>query len=265
MEASSQFGRGCCLWGRVCPFAGLAAAACLPASSGRWASPQLANSPLVFSQSFVLWAGWQCLRLELFGGKFSLSLSLSLFSIFFPPSLAIPRFGLLYHFSSLRLPSGHPRAVLTLSNSACPSLFSPCLLVMDVSVWVTSPLGVAIRCIICGFYLFIFFPPRYVALWDSKTLHRPASERVSWCLETPLLRLPPQDGYPSLTLLSLFLSFVFCPTSFSQQRAAFLGAWCPGVLRQHSEVVLWYLLSSNNLLMNLLGRKWSPCPIPLPS
>ena len=43
----------------------------------------------------------------------------------------------------------------------------------------------------------------------------------------PLLRLPSRDGSPSLTLLSLFLSFIFCPTSFQRQWAAFLGAWCP--------------------------------------
>ena len=42
---------------------------------------------------------------------------------------------------------------------------------------------------------------------------------VSW--------LPPRDGSPSLTFLSLFLSFIFCPTSFWRQWAAFLGAWCP--------------------------------------
>ena len=35
----------------------------------------------------------------------------------------------------------------------------------------------------------------------------------------PLLRLPSQDGSPSLTLLSLFLSFIFCPTSFQRQWA----------------------------------------------
>ena len=29
-----------------------------------------------------------------------------------------------------------------------------------------------------------------------------------------LLQLPPWDRSPSLTLLSLFLSFIFCPTSF---------------------------------------------------
>ena len=31
---------------------------------------------------------------------------------------------------------------------------------------------------------------------------------------------------PSVTLLSLFLSFLFCPTSFRREWAAFLGAWC---------------------------------------
>ena len=78
----------------------------------------------------------QCLRLELFAGKFSLS-------------LAIPQFGLLSHVSSLRLSSGHSGPVLTLSNS-------PHLLVANLSVWATSLLAVAVRRIICGFYLFIF-------------------------------------------------------------------------------------------------------------
>ena len=54
-------------------------------------------------------------------------------------------------------------------------------------------------------------PPNYVALWDSKTPHRPASERVSYCLEaSPPSRLPLWDGSPSLTILSPFLSFIFC-------------------------------------------------------
>ena len=91
---------------------------------------------------------------------------------------------------------------------APPLLFSPRLLVADTRVWGTSLLGVAVRHIICEVYLFIF-PPSYVALWDSKTPHRPTGERVSWCLETsPPLRLPFWGGSPSLTLLFLFLSFV---------------------------------------------------------
>ena len=65
---------------------------------------------------------------------------------------------------------------------------------------------------------FFFFPPGYVALWDSKTPHRPSSERVSCCLQTsPPSWLPPQDGSLSLTLLPLFLSFIFCSTSFQRE------------------------------------------------
>ena len=92
----------------------------------------------------------------------SVSLSLSLFL-----SPAIPQFGLLSQVSSLRLPSGHSGLVLTLGNAASASLFSPSLLVVDGSVWATSPLGIAVRHVICGFYLFIYlfiFLPSYVAL-----------------------------------------------------------------------------------------------------
>ena len=158
----------------------------------------------------------------------------------------MPEFGLLSHISSLRLPSGHSGPVLTLSNAACASLFSPCLLVVVASA------GLAIRHIICGFYLFIF-PPSYVALWDSKILHRPAGESVSWCLENSLLRLPSPDVSLSLPLLSLFLSFIFCPTSFRRQWAAFLGAWCP--LPAFRSCFVKFAQGSNVLLMNLWGRK----------
>ena len=120
--------------------------------------PAVGNGP-VHCQLALLWyslsplfceQAWQCLRFELFMGKFSLPL-LSLFL-----SLAIPQFGLLAHVSSFRLSSGHSCLVLTLSNAARASLFSPRLLVADVSIWATSQLGVAVRHVICGFYSFIF-------------------------------------------------------------------------------------------------------------
>ena len=116
----------------------------------------------------------------------------------------------------------------------CPA--PPSSLVAEVCVWATSPLVVVVRHVFCG----VFSSPGYVALWDSKTPHRHTCERVSYCLETSLSRLSPQDGFPSLTLLSLFLSFIFCPTSFQREWAAFLGAWCS---LPASEVVLWKLLS----------------------
>ena len=52
-----------------------------------------------------------------------------------------------------------------LSNAARASLFNPYSLVADASVWVIFPLGkiVAVRHVICGFYLFIF-PLGYVTL-----------------------------------------------------------------------------------------------------
>ena len=96
---------------------------------------------------------------------------------------------------------------------------------------------------------FFFPPPCYVAFWDSKTPHRPADDRVSCCLETsPPSRLPPQDRSLFLNLLSLFLSFIFCPTSFQRE-------WVPGVLRQHSEVVLWTLLSIQMIFWWISGRE----------
>ena len=76
---------------------------------------------------------------------------------------------------------------------------------VQLSVWATSLWAVAVRCLFCvGFF---FSPPSYVALWYSKTPHRPACERVSYCLETsPPSRHPPQDG--SLSLFSLFVFYI---------------------------------------------------------
>ena len=62
--------------------------------------------------------------------------------------------------------------------------------------------------------------------------------------------------------LSLFLSSIVCPASFWREWAAFLGGCCPPpAFRSFVGVAQ----PSNDLLMNLWGRKWSPCPIPLPS
>ena len=54
------------------------------------------------------------------------------------------------------------------------------------------------------------------------------------------LRLPSRDGAPSLPLLSLFLSFIFFLPPFEDNGLLF---WVPDILCQHSEVVLWILLS----------------------
>ena len=142
--------------------------------------------------------------------------------LIFSLSLAVPQFKLLSRVSSLRLPSGHSGPVLTLSNAA-RSPFSPHLLVADAGVWGTFLLGVAFRHAICEFYLF-FLPVRLPS--EIRKLPPDPPERGFpgvWKLLP--LRLPSQDGSPSLALLSLFLSFIFCPTSFRRQWSAFLGAW----------------------------------------
>ena len=67
--------------------------------------------------------------------------------------MSIPQFGLLSHVSSFRVSSRHSAPVLTLIHAACASLFSWW---GGASTWATSPLGVVVKHIICGFYLLIF-------------------------------------------------------------------------------------------------------------
>ena len=76
------------------------------------------------------------------------------------------------------------------------------------------------------------------------------------------LRLPSRDGSPSLPLLPLFLCFIFFPTSFRRQWAAFLGDWYP--LPAFRSCSVEFAQRSNVLLMNFFGRKWSPHPITPP-
>ena len=88
-------------------------------------------------------------------------------------------------------------------------------------------------------YLFIFLPVILPSEIPRLTTDPP--ERVFpgvWKLFC-FLRLPSQDGSPSLPLLHLFLSFIFCPTSFRRQWLLF---WVSDVLCQHSEVFLWNLV-----------------------
>ena len=233
LGACLQFGRGCRLWGRVCAFP------LLPASRlwrGLAGPPPASSSLEVLSLSFVLWmAGRQCVPLALLPVNF-LSLSLS-----------IPQFKLLSQVSSLRLPSGHPGLVLTLSNAARSSPFSPHLLVVDASVRGAFLLGVAFRHVICGFYL--FFLPVRLPSEIQKLPPDPPVRGFPGVWKLSLLRLPSRDGYPSLGLLSLFLSFIFCPTSFQRWWAAFLGAWCP--LLAMRSCFVQFAQRSNVLSMNL--------------
>ena len=138
---------------------------------------------------------------------------LSLRRLILSLSLAIPQFRLLSHVSSLRLPSGYSGLVLTLSNAACSSPFSPYLLVLDVSIWGTFLLGVAFRHVkACGFYL--FFLPVRLSSEIRKLPPDPPVRGFPGVWKLPVLRLPSRDGSPSLTLLSLFyiLSYLLSKT-----------------------------------------------------
>ena len=89
-----------------------------------------------------------------------------------------------------------------------PPCSPSCLLVADSSIWATS-LGVAIRHVICGFYLFIclfFFP----VMLSPEIPKLPTDLPVRGCLETsPLSQLPPRDGSPvPNSFVSLFIFYI---------------------------------------------------------
>ena len=140
--------------------------------------------------------------------------------------VAIPQSGLLAQVGSLRLPLGHSGLVLTLSNAAHASLPSPRLLVVDAGACAASPLGSfhwTGNLWVLFIYLFSFLVmlPSVVPRLATGLAVRvfPGVLKL-----LSFLRLPSQDKAPSLPLLSLFLSFIFFPTSFQRQWAAFLGA-----------------------------------------
>ena len=194
-----QFGRGCHLWGQVCPFPH-PPASCLQRG---WASPPPVISSLEFLSPFVL-------RMA---GRLIFSLS-----------LAVPQFKLESHVSSLRLPSGHSGPVLTLSNATRSSPFCPDLLVADAGVWGTFLLGVAFRHVICGFY---FFPlPVRLPFEIRKLPPDPPVRGFPGVWKLPPLRLPSRDGSPSLALWSLYLLY-FVPPPFEDNGLLF---WAPDVL-----------------------------------
>ena len=144
---------------------------------------------------------WNC-SVSLFCELPAVSSSWLIFSF----SLAIPQFKLVSHVSSLRLPSGHSGPVLTLSHATRSSPFSPHLLVADAGIWGTFLLEVAFRHVICGFYLF-FLAVRLPS--EIQKPPSPASERVSWCLETSSI-MTPFPGWVSVpsSFVSLFMFYI---------------------------------------------------------
>ena len=70
-------------------------------------------------------------------------------------------------------------------------------------------------------------------------------------------------SFSARILREMQLKWFHCPTSSQREWAAFLGSWYP--LTAIRSCFVGVGQHSNDLLMNLLGRKWSPHPIPPPS
>ena len=142
-----------------------------------------------------------------------------------------------------------------------PPCSAPSCWWLTLSVWATSPLGIVVRHLFCGLFVF-FFPPSYVALWNSKT---PLETRL-W--EGFLLFGNFSFTTPSPGCVSVPNSFAFHILSclllkrMGCNRLPFL---VPGVLHQHSEVVLWNLLSIQMTFWWVCWGESGPRPIPLPS
>ena len=129
--------------------------------------------------------------------------------------VAIPQSGLLAQVSSLWLPSGHSGPIL--KKHCSPGLLAQPLL--------ASGGCRHLRCFSAGIYrwahnlwvliIYLFFLPVMLPSVVPR-LATDSAVRVFpgvWKLLS-FLRLPSQDGAPSLSLLSLFLSFIFFRTSF---------------------------------------------------
>ena len=153
---------------------------------------------------------------------------------------------------------------LNTKQSAHTSLFSPSSLLEDVSIWTTSPLGAVVRRIIC---VCVCVCMCFVSSQLCCPLRfQNSAQTHQW--EGLLLFgnfsffMTPSLGWVSVynSFVSLFIS---CPTSFQKEWAAFLGAWCPPPV--FISCFVEFAQHSNDLLMNLWGRKWSPHPIPPPS
>ena len=141
------------------------------------------------------------LSLELYAGKFSLSL------VFFLSLSGYPTVWVATYVISLRLSSEHSDLVFTL-HATCASLSSTCLLVVDVIVWATSLLGLWLGTYFVSFPLpsQLCCPLRFqntpqTHWWEGFLLFENFSSYMT----------PSLYWSPSLTLVS---HFVFCILSY---------------------------------------------------
>ena len=128
-----------------------------------------------------------------------------------------------------------------------------------MSICATSPLTVVVRHVFCRCFFFFSLP----VMLPSEIPKLPTDPPVrGFSTVSKLLLHNSLPGQVSIPNSFAFLSFIFCPTSFRRECVAFLGVWCPPPVFRSCFVYIAQHL--NDLLMNMWGRKWSPCPI-LPS
>ena len=220
---------------------------------------QLASSSLVFAQSFLLWAGQAPHYIRAFCRK--------VLSVFYFFSLAIPEFLLLSHISSLRLSSGHSGPVLTLSMQPA----TPCPACTRWPwIWVSGLLlcwELWLGAYSVGFFVFCFcFCLSSRLRWPLRFQNSPQTHRWECVLLFGNFSsfMTPSPGWITVpnSLVSLFV-FYICPTYFWREWADFLGAWCP--LPAFRSCLVEVTQHSNDLFINIWGRKWSSWPIPPPS
>ena len=142
--------------------------------------------------------------------------------------------------------------------------------------WTTQESGLLLRWQLqlgahsVGFlFLFFFFswlccPLRFqnspkTCLWEGFLLFG----NFSFMTPSPGQISVPKSFVCFCILYFVLATFIFCPTYFQREWAAFLGVWWP--LPTFRSCFVEVAQHSNDLLMHLWGRKWSPHPIPLPS
>ena len=166
--------------------------------------------------------------------------------------LVFPQFGLLYHFSPLRVFIGHSTPILILKTNDAAHAFTP-ISCWQMPPWEALPTGHCHSQDFCAdFFLFLVTLSSEV----SKLCTDLASERVP-IVETSFTTESPEWVSVPKSLVSLFV-FIFCFTSFQRDSFAFLGIWGPPPVFRSSFVEI--APHADDLLMYLWGRKWSPSP-----
>ena len=164
--------------------------------------------------------------------------------------MAILQYGLLSHVSSLRLSSRYSVLVLALSMQLLPPCSVPVL-------WRQTQVSGLLLCwqLRLGAYSVLSPPPPRLCcplrLQNSPQTHQWEGFLVfgNFSFVTPS---PGQVSIPN-SFVSLFVFYVY-PTSFWKEWAGFLDACCS--LPAFKSCFVEIAQNSNDLLMNLWGRKW---------